>query len=89
MSLSDEDFLDWCERQSTAPKCRLSPSDMARLLSLAGLKSVAGLWERAAQTHRPGDPGHGFIPDDVLKSVRMARSRLRSPALPIAPQGHE
>lgn len=86
MFLSDEDFLIWCENQAGSPeprtmRCRLAPGDVARLLTLAGLKPVAGLWERAALTHRPGDPGYGFMASDVVKSVRMARSRLGIPPI--------
>lgn len=70
--MTDEEFLDYCESMTETPRCGFVPSNIARLLRLAGRGEWAALWDKEGIRIVDG------IHDEIRKYVKEARERTKN-----------
>ena len=71
--MNDNEFLDYCEAMTETPDCGFVPSNIARLLRLAGHEAEAAEWDKApVAVHR------GYH-SAVRRHVGEARARMKEP----------
>jgi hypothetical protein len=68
--MTDKEFLDYCDSMTRTQRCGLVPSNIARLLRLAGNEARARAWD--AEPNRIVDNCH----DEVREFVGLARDRM-------------
>jgi hypothetical protein len=65
--MTDKEFLDYCESMAETPRCGFVPSNIARLLRLAGDEETAKQW----------DPEHHRVVDGCHEAVRHLTKKAR------------
>jgi hypothetical protein len=70
--MTDKEFLDYCEAMTETPRCGFVPSNIARLLRLAGHEGYAKQWD--LERNYIVDGCH----DEVRKYTKEARERMKN-----------
>ena len=69
--MTDEEFLSYCEGMAETPRCGFVPSNIARLLRLAGHDEHAAQWDK--EPNYIVDGCH----DAIRRHVAEARERMK------------